>query len=183
MGLRFPKFVGVAVSLSVVPLALAVPVDAHVVNASGTCWRASDSSHFQSTSSTVYHSLSGDYLTAWNDGKTWWSSTYLAYHPQSTNIVYTVNSPTATWLAQTGKWNYTASFDATAWDMELNTARMYALTVAERAYVIAHELGHVWGLADVYDDSCAGTALMYASLKYVSSVRQADSNGFNYIWP
>lgn len=157
--------------------------NAHSLNSSGTCWMTSPNGHYSSTSSTANIALTGDYKTAWDTGAGWWTGTYVGHHIQSLNSVNTTNSPSAPWFGATSKSNFDSNGDATTWNILLNTAKLDSESLASKANTAGHELGHVWGLGDVSDTSCATTALMYSAKKPVQGVQQADWNGFNFIWP
>jgi len=95
---------------------------------------------------------------------------------KSENFIEHTSAPTAGWVAQ--RTFFSISKDhPTRWRIQFNSA----LTANSWTTVAAHEIGHVFGLKDLYEDY-NGAKLMYGVDNGTRTMQTSDKTGFNYVY-
>ncbi|TDL80873.1 hypothetical protein [Peribacillus frigoritolerans] len=94
----------------------------------------------------------------------------------SSNFIESYSAPSATWVAQ--RTFYGISNDhPTRWRIQYNSAK----SANSWTTVGAHEIGHIYGLADLYEDRNS-SKLMYGYDNGVRYTQSSDKTGFSYIY-
>jgi hypothetical protein len=95
----------------------------------------------------------------------------------SDNFIEDYSSPTATWVARRTFFSISNQHPA-RWRIQYNSAK----SSASWNTVTAHEIGHIYGLGDIYEDR-NDDKLMYGYDNGLRSTQQSDKIGFQYVYP
>ncbi|MCT4793577.1 MULTISPECIES: matrixin family metalloprotease [Exiguobacterium] len=95
---------------------------------------------------------------------------------KSENFIESYSSKSATWVAR--RTFYSTSKDhPQRWRIQFNSAK----EAESWTTVSAHEIGHVFGLADLYEEKNNGK-LMFGEDNGTRTMQKSDKTGFNYIY-
>jgi len=98
----------------------------------------------------------------------------------SSNFIEAINASSSTWVALCTSYNIQNQHPE-RWRIQFNTKYKADYTESQWVTVAAHEIGHVFGLADLYD-STNKDKLMYGYAGTTRNVTTADNTGFNKIY-
>jgi len=92
------------------------------------------------------------------------------------NFIEHVSTPSASWVARR-TFISTSKDHPQRWRIQFNSAK----SANSWTTVSAHEIGHVFGLDDLYDDK-NDEKLMYGVDNGTRTMQKSDKTGFNYVY-
>lgn len=151
---------------------------------SKTGWVYSARSKHMGSKETTYRmgseSVKALYMSYMTNGAALWGSYVdVTYSSSSMGYVYNVTDSTSNVLANTST---SAGTDGitTGWTIKINSYLFDSKSTAGKNRIIAHELGHVFGLGDLYDSADSGK-IMYGIYNETSAVNTYDIKGMTVV--
>lgn len=149
-----------------------------------TGWKHSTQKHHMAQKSTAYYmsseSMKALYQTYVTNGANLWGSNInLSYSTSGPGYIYAINDSSSSATAATSTSSGSDGI-TTSWYIEINSANFDDGSAEGKKRTLAHELGHVYGLGDLYI-SDASSQIMYGYYSASKNVTTSDINGMSVV--
>lgn len=135
------------------------------------------------TVSYKFSGLSSAYKEMFRDAAEIWESCTSAHITESSSAVGTVTKENIESIAPgcpaitVTPMNVSSPYHGYTWTIYMNSTRMNELT----AVSLAHEIGHVFGLVDLYNSSNINKLMHFSEYRTATAPTSSDVKGFNVI--